>query len=95
MALVGFWVVNFCYFDDDVVSCKTQARSAEQTFSCLLDLLGWTYDKEGPKASSMGQSLAVLDVLLGLSQTHLGSQTQRNEPWSLSRRFVLCLKKGD
>ena len=47
----------------------------------LLDLLGWEYDKDGPKSGIMASHVAVLGVDLDLTQTHRGrvvlSNTQK------------------
>ncbi len=42
-----------CYYDDFVViSAPELSQSSEACMSLLLDLLGWRFDREGPKADT-------------------------------------------
>lgn len=49
-----------CYFDDFVIASTPQlAVNSQQTVE-LLDLLGWAFDKAGPKAHSFSQKVSAL-----------------------------------
>lgn len=62
------WIANkclllptTCYYDDFVVASVHELRSSsDNTMSLLLDLLGWAYDREGPKADSFSERVASL-----------------------------------
>ena len=76
------YIINSCYFDDYVVASHEElAKNSEDCFCMLLDLLGWEYDKDGPKSGIMASHVAVLGVDLDLTQTHRGrvvlSNTQK------------------
>ena len=59
-----------CYYDDFVVACTPQlAVNSEATMSLLLDLLGWRYDREGPKADAFSSMVVTLGVQFDLSGT--------------------------
>ena len=57
-----------CYYDDFVVASTPElVKSSEACMSLLLDLLGWHYDKEGPKADTFLSLLTTLGVVFDLS----------------------------
>ena len=57
-----------CYYDDFVVvSTPELVKSSEACMSLLLDLLGWHYDKEGPKADAFSSMLTTLGVVFDLN----------------------------
>ena len=59
-----------CYYDDFVViSVPELSNSSEACMSLLLDLLGWRFDKEGPKADIFSSSLTTLGVVFDLDAT--------------------------
>ena len=59
-----------CYYDDFVVvSTPELGKSSEACMSLLLDLLGWHYDKEGPKADTFSSLLTTLGVVFDLSSS--------------------------
>ena len=62
-----------CYYDDFVVASTPQlAANSESSMSLLLDLLGWRYDKEGPKADTFSPMVTTLGVQFNLSDTSKG-----------------------
>ena len=57
-----------CYYDDFVVvSTPELSKNSEACMTLLLDLLGWQFDKEGPKADSFSSSLTTLGVVFDMS----------------------------
>lgn len=66
-------IVSSCYFDDFVLLTPVElAKSTEDTFQVLLDLLGWDFDKEGDEAGKMGSHVSALGVSVDLSHTAEG-----------------------
>ena len=62
-----------CYYDDFVVaSTPDLANNSERSMSLLLDLLGWKFDKEGPKADSFSNCVTTLGVVIDLANTCRG-----------------------
>ena len=64
---VNVWIaysidlVVSCYFDNYVCTSTPElATNAEQSFTCLLDLLGWEYDCDGAKNSEMSDIVSTL-----------------------------------
>ena len=91
-------IVSSCYFDDFVLLAPVElAKSTEDTFQVLLDLLGWDFDKEGDKAGKMGQHVSALGVSIDLSQTADGivkvENTERRKQ-ELSERIAEVLRQG-
>ena len=72
-------LVVSCYFDDYVcMSTPELATNSEQSFACLLDLLGWEYDCDGAKNDEMSDTVSALGVEFDLRDTHLGTLKVRN-----------------
>ena len=62
-----------CYYDDFVVACTPQlAANSESSMSLLLDLLGWRFDREGPKADTFSSMVTTLGVQFNLNDTPKG-----------------------
>lgn len=91
-------IVSSCYFDDFVLLAPVElAKSTEDTFQVLLDLLGWDFDKEGDKAGKMGSHVSALGVSIDLSETANGivkvENTDRRKR-ELSERIAEVLRQG-
>ena len=57
------FIILSCYYDDYVnVSPEERAKSSEEAFAMLLDLLGWRYDKDGAKADAMSDRVTSFGV---------------------------------
>ena len=62
-----------CYYDDFVVAATPQLQRSSESAMCLLfELLGWAYDKEGPKADTFSELVSSLGVSISLSKTAAG-----------------------
>ena len=62
-----------CYYDDFVVACTPQLNTnREASMSLLLDLLGWRFDKGGPKADAFSAMVVTLGAQFNLSGTANG-----------------------
>ena len=62
-----------CYYDDFVVIATPQLQSSsESAMSLLFEMLGWAYDKEGPKADTFSEVVASLGVSISLAETIAG-----------------------
>ena len=62
-----------CYYDDFVVASTPQlSANSESSMSLLLDLLGWRFDKEGPKADTFSSMVTTLGVQFNLADTPKG-----------------------
>ena len=69
LALQLYLIVT-CYFDDYCnLAPEAGSDNAEASFTMLFDLLGWAYDRDGPKSGSMAESVSLLGVVLNLSQS--------------------------
>ena len=65
--------MNSCYFDDYVnISPDVLAANSEKTFELVLELLGWTYDKDGSKSDSMSDFVSALGVHLDFARSVQG-----------------------
>jgi ribonuclease HI len=72
-------IVVSCYFDDFIVlSVPEMAASTEKAFAALLELIGFAYDREGPKADSMSDQVTALGVVFDLSCSQEGFLKIRN-----------------
>jgi hypothetical protein len=72
-------VVVSCYFDDFIVlSVPELSGPTEKAFAALLDLVGFAYDKEGPKADAMSDEVTALGVIFDLSGSQNGILRVRN-----------------
>ncbi|CAE7225497.1 unnamed protein product [Symbiodinium pilosum] len=72
LALQIYLIVT-CYFDDYCNMAPDQGSdNAEKALTMLFDLLGWSYDRDGPKSGSMSESISLLGVVLNLSQSGEG-----------------------
>ena len=55
------YIILSCYYDDYMnVSPEDRAKTSEEAFVMLLDLLGWRYDKDGSKSDSMSDQVSSL-----------------------------------
>ena len=91
-------IVSSCYFDDFVVMAPDNlAKSTEETFQLLLDLLGWDFDRDGDKSGKMGAVVAALGVQVDLSQSSSGLVKVENtekRKLELSRTIKEVLQSG-
>jgi predicted RecB family endonuclease/ribonuclease HI len=72
-------IVVSCYFDDFIVlSIPDVSEATEKAFAALLDLVGFQYDREGPKADSMSEEITALGVIFDLSDSKTGLVRVRN-----------------
>jgi ribonuclease HI len=72
-------IVVSCYFDDFIVlSVPSLSESTEKAFAALLDLVGFAYDKIGPKADAVSQEVSALGVVFDLTSTEEGLLRVRN-----------------
>jgi hypothetical protein len=72
-------IVVSCYFDDFIIlSVPELSSSTEKAFAALLELVGFAYDKEGPKADAMSDKVTALGVVFDLSCTQSGLLKVRN-----------------
>ena len=63
-----------CYYDDFVIATTPELeKNSETCMSMLFELLGWAYDKTGPKADSFSDMVAALGVEISLKESSLGS----------------------
>ena len=59
-----------CYFDDFVVFSPPElANNSQSSLSLMLDILGWAFDKEGPKSDSFSSRVSALGVVFNLDPT--------------------------
>ena len=90
--------VSSCYFDDFVVMAPDNlAKSAEEAFQILLDLLGWDFDRDGDKAGRMGAVVSALGVQVDFSQSSTGLVSVENtekRKLELSRSIKEVLQAG-
>ena len=62
-----------CYYDDFVVAATPQLQSSsESSMRLLFEMLGWAYDREGPKADTFSELVASLGVSISLAKTIAG-----------------------
>jgi ribonuclease HI len=61
-----------------VLSVPELSESTEKAFAALLDLVGFQYDREGPKADAMSGEITALGVVFDLSDSSLGLVRVRN-----------------
>eukprot|EP00438_Fugacium_kawagutii_P027862 Skav203260 [mRNA] locus=scaffold2987:9349:10848:+ [translate_table: standard] len=79
IAATGLSVPLSCYFDDFVIASTLKlANNTQATMSLLLDLLGWAFDKVGPKADSFSPSTAALGVVFDMQLSESGRITVSN-----------------
>ena len=70
IACVCLYIMNSNFFDDYiVVSEDSLCRSTTLAFECLLDMLGWAYDKEGPKATQFAKQADALGITLDFTES--------------------------
>ena len=56
------------YFDDYCnMAPEKGSDQAETALTMLFDLLGWAYDRDGPKSGNMSESVSLLGVVLNLA----------------------------
>ena len=59
-----------CYFDDFVIFSPPElANNSQSTLSLMLDILGWAFDKEGPKSDNFSARVSALGVVFNLDPT--------------------------
>ena len=74
VALKCLTILNSCYFDDFATfSVPVIASNTDACMSMLMDLLGWAFDREGPKADQFGPTLSVLGVEIDLGRSDEGT----------------------
>ena len=63
-------VPSTCYFDDYVImSPPTLVKSTDWTVNLFFDLLGWLFDREGPKADIFSHEVSALGVHISFART--------------------------
>ena len=68
-----------CYFDDFVsFSTPSLCNNTQSTLCLMLDILGWQFDRAGPKSNDFSKSVSALGVLFDLSETGVGTLKVRN-----------------
>ena len=68
-----------CYFDDFVsFSTPSLCNNTQSTLCLMLDILGWQFDRSGPKSDDFSKSVSALGVLFDLSETGVGTLKVRN-----------------
>ena len=68
-----------CYFDDFVAFSRPCLCGNTQSTMCLmLDILGWSFDKEGPKSDEFSSSVSALGVQFDLSESGCGTLLVHN-----------------
>ena len=71
IACVCLHIVNSNFFDDYiVVSEDSLSQSTALAFESLLGMLGWAYDKEGPKATNFAKRADALGLTLDFAESH-------------------------
>lgn len=67
------------YFDDYVTFCpEVEASHMTQVIHTFLDLLGWTFAREGSKAPPFDKTCSALGVVINVSALHRGSLSVDN-----------------
>ena len=73
LACKCLYLPTTCYYDDFVVASPPQLQQSSESSMCLLfELLGWAYDKEGPKADTFSELVSSLGVVIDLSKSVSG-----------------------
>ena len=79
IAAKALFLPTTCYYDDFVVVTTPELRqNSEQSMSLLFDLLGWSFDREGPKADTFSSEVASLGVHISLQASSSGSIHVKN-----------------
>ena len=66
------WAASHClsYFDDFVIFSPPElSNNSQSTLSLMLDILGWAFDKEGPKSDNFSARVSALGVVFNLDPT--------------------------
>ena len=72
-------VPSTCYFDDYVIlSAPGLVKSTSWTVDLFFDLLGWLFDREGPKADVFSHEVSALGVHISLAQAAEAQMFVRN-----------------
>ena len=72
-------VPSTCYFDDYVIlSAPGLVKSTSWTVDLFFDLLGWLFDREGPKADVFSHEVSALGVQISLAQAAEAQMFVRN-----------------
>ena len=67
------------FYDDFVTFSRTSLQQCTgSTVECLLDLLGWNFDRTGKKATPFARACAILGVMLNLDSSPEGSISLSN-----------------
>ena len=62
-----------CYFDDFVAfPMPSLCNNSQSTLCLMLDILGWRFDREGPKSDDFSESVSALGVLFDLTESERG-----------------------
>ena len=97
LALQIFLIVT-CYFDDYCnIAPEESSENAEISLTMLFDLLGWAYDRDGPKSGNMSETISLLGVILNLSQSGEGTVVIENtasRKQELKEEIEKCLAAG-
>ena len=95
LACKGLYLPTTCYYDDFVVaSIPVLANNSECSMSLLLDILGWKFDREGPKADSFSNCVTTLGVVIDLGSTAKGelyisnTEKRRNDSIELIEKVL-------
>ena len=68
-----------CYFDDFVsFTCPTLAVNTQSALCLMLDILGWGFDREGPKSEDFSELVQALGIQFDLSSSLDGILHVRN-----------------
>ena len=68
IACVCLLLMQTNFFDDYILmSEESLKKSTSQAFENLLDLLGWAFDRDGPKATNFARSANALGITFDLS----------------------------
>ena len=72
-------VPSTCYFDDYVIlSAPGLVKSTSWTVDLFFDLLGWLFDREGPKADVFSHEVSALGVHISFAQAAEAQMSVRN-----------------
>lgn len=95
----GLRIPLSCYFDDFVIASTPElAHNTQSSLSVFLDLLGWAYDKVGPKADNFSPSTAALGVVFDMDKSDNGMISVSNTEKRISETRAMIdsfLEKGE
>eukprot|EP00435_Cladocopium_sp_Y103_P035488 s3870_g9.t1 len=68
-----------CYFDDFVsFAMPVLCKNTQSTLCLMLDILGWRFDREGPKSDDFSTNVSALGVQFDLTDTGSGTLQVKN-----------------